>query len=264
MKLSPRGVRISGSHLDDTICEVYYLSDDFYEGDCLLPDFEAGAFDLTIDLDGVGVVGPTGTPSGIYDLAVVCSDDFILSEDGYTCICGSGEYLDLATRKCVNCPVGEWNDLVGQVGLSSCKKCDDYFLGSTSLTSGNPNVHNCVCTPGFHLTLTEGEISERLQAKVEEEMGICEECPDGGKCAFFGVEAKYIEVQGGNWRASSNSSTLYECKVISDENVSARIHIHTNHFCAVAGQLRRNKQRDASLGPLRSLPRGSALPYLFR
>ena len=55
----------------------------------------------------------------------------------FVVVCGAGTFNDGAN--CTNCPIGQYQDLVGQ---SACKSCPS---GSTTRQTGTNNIAMCLC-----------------------------------------------------------------------------------------------------------------------
>lgn len=114
-----------------------------------------------------------------------CTPGSVSSSGSSNCIsCLAGKY-SLQGEKCVVCPEGKYNNLIGQKNLESCKDCPN---GKFSNINGSSSIVNCLnCPVGKHNPLS-GSASESscLSCIVGKYRSIlmnpseeCQTCPPG-------------------------------------------------------------------------------------
>ncbi|XP_071105159.1 uncharacterized protein [Haliotis cracherodii] len=108
----------------------------------------------------VSVPGAEPEPSAFrVDVVLLCESGQV-EVDEFCYTCGPGTYHSAPINRCVNCPMGEYQPLFGQVTCQSCG------LGQTTPSVGTTDSADCItnCTIGEFYNITSGN---------------CEPCPIG-------------------------------------------------------------------------------------
>eukprot|EP00971_Amphidinium_carterae_P140171 2777573-Amphidinium_carterae.1 len=126
--------------------------------------------------------GPGDVPDAEQKTCITCDPGFEENINGSVCVaCPPGKAKDFGEAACSNCEAGYFTDVMNksqcdfctgatfqsEEGQTSCRSCDEQYLGSIALFLGATSLEQCGCPAGTYLPWS-GEA--------------CAPCPDGFEC----------------------------------------------------------------------------------
>jgi len=118
--------------------------------------------------------------------------------------CSDGSYTEsVASLACTVCPTGTWQDL--RAGDAKTRPCTSCPSNSNSSVTGSTAVEQCVCMPGYAISMTHQPGSPDTYS--------CQECLAGYFCAGGGV---YTKCPTNHWSSAGiNPGPCIQCALYS-------------------------------------------------